>query len=134
MEGKNTMDAWNPITRGKPTVEGSHRQYDGLLVVRIELSDVPHPEWARIFLGPVSVPISMSMHPPQLAGHTIEIHPSDNEIEMYVSNVDARIKGANEYFEVHVLPRLREERQRQEAAQKAATDRIAAAREKASKL
>jgi len=70
------------------------------------LRTTPPPEWAQSFNNPSDVPISMSMHPPELAGSTIRIRYPDGQLAAYVANVDARIHAANLYFEQSIHPAL----------------------------
>lgn len=69
------------------------------------LSETPPPEWAQAFAHPSNVPISLSMHPPELSGSTVRIRPPDEEFGPYVDHVEMRIIAANNYYEEHVLRR-----------------------------
>ena len=99
--------AWTRIVRSaKPRPRGVDSQYPGLINADMDLNISPPPEWVQAFNSPSDVPISMSMHPPKLAGSSIRIRYPDGQLEAYVANVDARCEAANLYFERHILPAL----------------------------
>jgi len=99
--------AWTRIVRsGHPRVKGVNSQYRGLINAEMDLSINPPSEWVPAFNNPPDVPISMSMHPPELTGSTIRIRYPDGQLAAYVTNVDARIEAANLYFEQRILPTL----------------------------
>jgi hypothetical protein len=99
--------AWTRIVRsGSPRVRGVDAQYPGLMKADMDLNISPPAEWAQAFSNPSDVPISMSMHPPELSGSTIRIRYPDGQLAAYVANVDARCEAANVYFERHILPGL----------------------------
>lgn len=125
---------WQPVTRGRPEVQGAHPEYPGLLRVRIPLEGSVTEEWSYYFLRPVGVGISLSMHPPELCGRTIRIRPPDDELECYVRHVDERIGAANERYESEVLPRLQEAVERRKEVERQTARRLRAAREVASEL
>jgi hypothetical protein len=74
------------------------------------------------------------MHPPRLEGRTVRLTPPDQELEKYVEHVDACIANANEQFERVVLPQLREEAERAQAADTARDQRIREAQARADNL
>jgi hypothetical protein len=121
---------WVPITRKSPRVVGVNPKYASLLDVEIDVSDTPPDEWAQAFIQPSGVPISMSMHPPQLEGSTITLMPPDDQVEAYVAHVDVRIAHANERYERVGLPA----REREQAAEVQEQKRLDDARRRAKKL
>lgn len=126
--------AWTPITREEPKVLGVHRQWKGLLDVRIRLSRTPPPEWGQFFAQGIGVILPMSMHLPELRGAEVLLRPPDNELQVYVQKVDERIQSANAQYEQLVLPRLRAQEEQQMKVAEETERRVAAAREAAKKL
>lgn len=129
------MTNWNRIVRSaKPRVRGVDPQYSGLIDADIDLSTTPPAEWAQAFNNPPDVPISMNMHPPELAGSTIRIRYPDGQLAAYVANVDARIEAANLYFEQRVLPALIAAEAQAQSDRETAQARIARERREAENL
>jgi hypothetical protein len=127
--------AWTRITRGKPRVRGVNAKYSGLIDVEIDLNPATPPrEWAEFFSRPFAVPTSLSMHPPELAGTTVRLMCPDNELDAYVTNVDARIEAANTFFESQVLPSLEAAEASVQRDRASAQARVADAQRRAEKL
>ncbi|MCY1047562.1 hypothetical protein OV208_40055 [Corallococcus sp. bb12-1] len=126
---------WKRITRaGKPIPKGLDPRYPELLVVQVNLSETPPPEWQKYFLDSVNVPFTSNQRNHELFGTEVTLYPRDHELEAYVRNVDERIQASNTLYEQVNLPRVlaeEERRKREEAEQKRRLDE---ARERASKL
>jgi hypothetical protein len=108
------VTTWTRIIRsGPPKRLKVDEKYRGLLNVELALNATPPPEWAYAFANPSDVPISLSMHPPELSGSTVRIRPPDEQFGSYVDHVEMRIIAANKWYEEHVLPQrlVGEERQ-----------------------
>ena len=125
---------WKPIQREKPEVDRVDPDYEGLLRVRIDLNRQPPSEWARYFLNPIGVGISLSMHPPELFGSTISIRPPDNELAAYVAHVDERIEAANERYKREVVPALRKAAEEEAREEEGRGKRLEDARKRAEDL
>lgn len=130
-----TTQAWTRIVRsGGPRVRGVNDQYPGLINAEIDLNISPPREWVQAFNNPSDVPISMSMHPPELSGSTIRIRYPDGQLPAYVANVDARCEAANLYFERHILPALNAAEAQAQNDRETAQARVAREQREADKL
>lgn len=125
---------WQPITRGKPEVEGIDPDASGLLIVTIPLEPEPDHVWAQFFTSPVGVEMSFAMHAPEISYRSVRIRTPDAELEQYVAHVDERIRSANERYEREVLPELKREREAADAAAADEASRLDAARRRAEDL
>jgi hypothetical protein len=111
-------------------VSGIDPAYSGLLHVDMSLSRTPEPEWRQFFEHPTGVSISVSMHPPTVAGSKVLMRPPDDQVAKYVSQVDDRIAAANRQYEQVVLPHLEREARAADAANAEANRRIEEARKR----
>lgn len=127
---------WRPITRSRVSDDAveRHPRAKGLLEVRIQLSEEPHPDWAQAFERGFGATINLSMHRFRLNGDEIVITPPDDELEAYVAEVDNRIAAANAWFEKEVLPRLTERERSEQARDDEETEKLANARRRARDL
>lgn len=125
---------WKRIARGEPVVEGVHRDFAGLLQVEIPLDQEPPGDWVACFLNPPGIPVSFSMHAPEVHGNTVTVTPPDAELEKYLQNVDDRIAAANRSYEADHLPRVRAGQARLDREEQKEADRLAEARETAKRF
>lgn len=129
---------WTPIERTGVEVLGVDPDASALLKARITLSSSPPPQWKEYFDAPIGVQVDMSMHPPRLAGSTLDpsifIRFEDDHLERYVQHVDERIAAANARYEETVLPRLRAEAEDQRRRLEDEQRRLEDARRRAGEL
>jgi hypothetical protein len=115
------------VKRGQPKVIGIDREYPGLIQVHAYLEPAPDEHWATIFRSPNGYGHPVSMHPPALHHHRVELRPPDGEIEQYIVKLDERIRLTNKQYERDVLPQLEAAREAKRAAEQRERNRLDAA-------
>lgn len=122
------MSEWTPVARGKIDVLGVNREMPECLQLSVALVGTIQREWAQFFLHPADAPANNGRPAPSLSGGSVRISPRDDEIEVFVRDIDSRIASANAQYERDVLVPLRQEQKLAADAKSAEDERIAAAR------
>jgi hypothetical protein len=97
-------DTWEPIQRVSVEVAGIDPAATGLLNVIVTLNATPPQEWPHRFENPTAVDSPASMQPPRVNGTRVTIKVEDARLRESIENIDARIVGANDYYESEILP------------------------------
>ena len=84
-----------PIKPVRVDVVGIHPQYARLLIIEIELDQIPPARWISCFEDAGKEMPWIDMHPPTVRGSKILLHPSDVDIEQEVAHVEERVLLAN---------------------------------------
>lgn len=85
-----------PIKPVRVDVVGIHPQYARLLILEIELDQIPPARWVECFERAAQDMPWIDMHPPCVRGCTITLNPGDAEIEGEVAHVEERVLLANQ--------------------------------------
>ena len=90
------MSLPQPIKPLRVEVVGIHPRYARLLIIEVELDQVPPPRWVECFdKAGESLPW-IDMHPPTVHRSKIILHPTDEDIEPEVAHTEERILLANQ--------------------------------------
>jgi hypothetical protein len=85
-----------PIKPVRVDVVGIHPQFARLLIIEVELDQVPPPRWVECFENVGKEMPWIEMHPPTVRTSKILLHPSDSDIEQQVAHVEERVLLANQ--------------------------------------
>ncbi len=85
-----------PIKPTRVEVIGIHPQYARLLIIEVELDQLPSERWNAFFAAAGKELPWTDMHPPQLQGSKIILYPTDADIEQEVAYTEERILLANQ--------------------------------------
>ena len=91
-----------PINPLRIEVVGIHPQYARLLVIEIELDQPPTLAWIACFHVVVAETAAPAMHPPQVRGNTIVLHPTDADLEQEVAYAQEQILLANQCWQAQL--------------------------------
>lgn len=129
-DGRDAIETWQPVTRGKVHVAGPDPRQPGHLDVRIPLIGSQPSEWVREFEAPARTAVPA----PKVKGFEALISPPDSQLEAYVADVDRRIAYANTEFQLRILPQIQAALAQARAERATETERIESARRRAEGL